>query len=160
MPEQTYRVRPARWEADRAALRSIRERVFVHEQGVPLALEWDGKDAAAWHVLAEDPAGHPLGTARLLPDGQIGRMAVLPQWRCRGVGTALLQALLREADTRQGMAPYLNAQRSALEFYVRFGFVARGPEFTEAGIPHRRMVRPPRGGSTSGVVPWARMPAS
>lgn len=139
MTTEGFAVRAARWPADAAALRAVREAVFVREQGVPTALEWDGRDAEAWHWLAEDAAGRPVGTARLLPTGQIGRMAVLPDWRRRGVGTALLHAVLRDAPGRGVGALWLNAQCSAEAFYARAGFEAEGPAFAEAGIPHRAM---------------------
>jgi predicted GNAT family N-acyltransferase len=111
----------------------------VTEQGVPLTLEWDGRDADAVHVLAEDTEGRPIGTARLLDDGHIGRMAVLPGWRRRGVGTALLTTVLRMVREEGRPEPFLDAQISALEFYRRAGFEPEGPPFEEAGIPHRRM---------------------
>jgi predicted GNAT family N-acyltransferase len=139
MTTEGFAVRAARWPADAAALRAVREAVFVEEQGVPADLEWDQRDAQAWHWLAEDAAGRPVGTARLLPTGQIGRMAVLTGWRRRGVGTALLRAVLRDAPACGVGALWLNAQCSAQDFYARAGFVAEGPVFAEAGIPHRSM---------------------
>jgi predicted GNAT family N-acyltransferase len=117
----------------------VREAVFVREQGVPAELEWDDQDAGAWHWLAEAADGSPIGTARLLPTGQVGRMAVLPAWRRRGVGTALLQTVLRDAAARGVGGLWLNAQCSAAGFYERAGFRAEGPVFTEAGIAHRSM---------------------
>jgi predicted GNAT family N-acyltransferase len=117
----------------------VREAVFVREQGVPAELEWDDQDAGAWHWLAEAADGSPIGTARLLPTGQVGRMAVLPAWRRRGVGTALLQTVLRDATARGVGGLWLNAQCSAAGFYERAGFRAEGPVFTEAGIAHRSM---------------------
>jgi predicted GNAT family N-acyltransferase len=81
-----------------------------------------------------------IGTGRLLPDGHIGRMAVLADWRGKGVGRALLERLLEEARL-QSCALALHAQTHASGFYRRFGFVEEGPEFMEAGIPHRTMVR-------------------
>ncbi len=138
--EQAYFVRRADWGVDRVALRAVRDLVFVEEQGVPLALEHDDEDATAFHLLAEDRDGSTIGTGRLLATGQIGRMAVVPRWRNRGVGRALLSALLAEAEAR-GIAPFLNAQHTAVRFYAGFGFEATGPEFLEAGIRHRRMER-------------------
>jgi predicted GNAT family N-acyltransferase len=132
-------VRPADWERDREALREIREAVFVREQGVPPELEWDGADPVARHVLARNAAGRPIATARLLPNGHIGRMAVLRQWRGQGVGAAVLSAVLEMARA-QGLARVmLNAQTAAVPFYRRQGFTAEGGEFMDAGIPHRRM---------------------
>ncbi len=137
---ESFHLRTALWPEDREALRRVRETVFVEEQGVPLELEWDGLDEQAFHLLAEDEQGNPVGTGRLLPDGHIGRMAVLEPWRDRGVGTALLLGLLEEGRRRGLDRLVLNAQLGALPFYERQGFVAEGPVFDDAGIPHRRMV--------------------
>lgn len=137
--QHSYRVRRAHWPADQAALRQLRELIFVREQGVPIALEWDGLDPSAIHLLAEDADGRPLGTARLLPSGQIGRMAVLAEMRRRGIGAQLLRTALEIARREQLPRPWLNAQTSVLAFYRRAGFEPQGEEFVEAGIPHRKM---------------------
>jgi predicted GNAT family N-acyltransferase len=133
-------VRAADWNDDRAALRAVREQVFVHEQAVPIELEWDEFDPLCQHVVAE-AAGQAIGTGRLLPDGHIGRMAVLESWRGRGVGSAMLDALLRLARDRGIRRVRLNAQSRAVAFYRRHGFTAEGDEFIEAGITHRSMWR-------------------
>lgn len=140
MAAHPYSVRAADWNIDRAALRTLRERVFVREQAVPIELEWDEFDAVCQHVVAE-AAGQAIGIGRLLPDGHIGRMAVLQPWRGRGVGSALLEALMRLARDRGIRRVRLNAQSRAAAFYRRHGFVAEGEEFIEAGIPHRSMWR-------------------
>lgn len=133
-------VRIADWVADRAALRSVREAVFVREQSVPLELEWDEFDAASRHVLAWH-GSEPVGTGRLLPDGHIGRMAVLRDWRGSGVGSALLVTLMDLARAAGMRTVALNAQTQAMPFYTHHGFAAEGEEFLEAGIPHRHMHR-------------------
>jgi predicted GNAT family N-acyltransferase len=147
--QQRFRVRRADWRADGAALRRVRQAVFVEEQQVPPPEEWDGRDAAAVHLLAEDAAGRPLGCARLLDGGKIGRLAVLPAHRGRGVGRALLQAVIELAEAAGPVELQLDAQLQALDFYRPFGFEARGPVFDDAGIPHRLMVRPVGGGDHS-----------
>jgi len=134
-------VRRADWVRDFEHLRDIRETVFVHEQQVPLDMEWDGLDQACVHVLAFDSDGAPIGTGRLLPDGHIGRMAVLPAWRGKGVGGALLTELMRIARERGFTEVILNAQVQAVAFYTRHGFAVDGPRFLEAGIPHQAMRR-------------------
>lgn len=130
---------PADWNTHREALRAIRRVVFIEEQGVPEALEWDELDEHCRHVLALAADGRAIGTGRLTPDGRIGRMAVLEQWRDRGVGSAMLQYLLLQARKAGHMAVQLHAQTHALSFYARHGFTATGPEFLEADIPHRVM---------------------
>ena len=134
-----YSIREASWAKDSEALSEIRRIVFIVGQSVPQADEWDGRDEASWHWLASDSEGQPIGTARLLPEGQIGRMAVLEEYRQYGVGAALLQAAIAKAR-EQGMADvFLHAQTHALGFYERNGFVAEGEAFDESGIPHRHM---------------------
>jgi len=134
-----FRVRQACWPQDEIALRSVRARVFVAEQGVPEHLEWDGKDAQAVHLIAETASGMPIGTARLLPGGRIGRMAVLPDYRGQGVGSALLQHALIIAG-QQGLRELsLHAQIPVVPFYQRFGFETVGDCFEEAGIRHQAM---------------------
>ena len=135
-------VRIADWDDDAETLRAIRGRVFVEEQGVPRDVEWDGRDEDAVHVLAEDHRGDAVGTARLLPSGQIGRMAVLPERRGFGIGRALLDAAVDAARDRGDAEVFLNAQAHALGFYEAAGFRAVGAEFMEAGIPHQRMELP------------------
>jgi predicted GNAT family N-acyltransferase len=128
------------WHAHCAALHAIRRTVFVEEQCVPEALEWDDFDARCQHVLAYSPQRTAIGTGRLLPDGHIGRMAVLKAWRGRGVGRAMLVFLLGLARQKGFDAVRLHAQTHALGFYARHGFTVVGDEFMEAGIPHRAMV--------------------
>lgn len=132
-------VRTAQWPCDEAALRAVRTAVFVDEQKVPPALEWDGRDAACLHVLALTADGTPVGCGRLLPEGRIGRMAVLAEARGQGVGAALLHALLRAARAQGHATVMLSAQTHALGFYARYGFVAEGGEYCDAGMPHRTM---------------------
>ena len=139
-------IRLARWPEDQALLKQVREKVFVEEQQVPVELEWDGEDAEALHLIALDAEQRPIGTARLLPSGQIGRMAVIKAWRNRGVGRALLKRLLAEAEQGDYPELFLNAQLTALPFYLQQGFHPEGGVFHEAGIPHQRMTRQPRNG--------------
>lgn len=122
-------------------IRAVREQVFIQEQHVPVALEWDGLDDEAIHVVALDKHNQVIGTARILQDGHIGRMAVLPVWRHQGVGSAMLQELLMIARQRKLPKVYLHAQTSATGFYERHGFHVLGEEFMDAGIPHRHMER-------------------
>ena len=139
MNNDEFTIREAIWPADRALLRQVREPVFVEEQGVPLEMEWDDDDVIAYHLIALDSAQRPIGAARLLGSGQIGRMAVLSPWRGRGVGLALLERLVEIAGTSGVPVPFLNAQTQAIAFYRRAGFHSVGEEFYEAGIPHFRM---------------------
>ncbi|MEG4314799.1 GNAT family N-acetyltransferase [Pseudomonas sp. FIP_A4] len=133
-------VRIADWQKDNADLRRIREAVFIAEQAVPPEQEWDADDVEAVHFLALED-GYAIGTARLLADGQIGRVAVLRDWRGMNVGDALMQAVLAEAERRGLREQKLTAQVHATRFYERLGFEVVSEEFLEAGIPHVDMLR-------------------
>jgi predicted GNAT family N-acyltransferase len=129
------------WALQEHAAMPLRESVFVAEQGVPADMEGDEFDAVSYHAVAYDAAQRAIGTGRLLPDGHLGRMAVAAGWRGRGVGRAVLDALIDEAHTRRYPELFLNAQTQALGFYRPFGFIESGPIFMEAGIPHQAMSR-------------------
>ena len=138
---QGFTIRDVTWAREATKLRAVRVAVFVVEQNIPEELEWDEHDPVSAHALAEDRDGVPIGCGRLLPDGHIGRLAVLSDWRGQGVGAALLVRLVGVAQARGDSRVLLNAQTQALPFYARFGFVPTGPQFLEAGIPHQAMVR-------------------
>ncbi|MEW2166354.1 GNAT family N-acetyltransferase [Streptomyces sp. NPDC007084] len=151
----SYAVRVAEDAADREACFRVRKDVFVAEQGVPEDIEYDAYDAGALHVLAVRADGVPLGTGRLLygPEaaaktggdasvGSLGRLAVTRAARGLGVGAALVRAIEDAARARGLGAVDLHAQTHALGFYERLGYVAYGPEFPDAGIPHRAMRKP------------------
>ena len=127
------------WARAADHLAAVRRAVFIDEQGVPEALEWDEHDAGALHFLAMTLDGLPIGCARLLPDGHVGRMAVLPAWRGHGVGSGLLAAILNAARERGHVEVRLSAQTHAAGFYIRAGFAASGDVYAEAGIPHVAM---------------------
>ena len=126
------------WPKAKAEAQRIRFTVFVDEQRVPPELEMDEHDATSVHALAFE-GGKAVGTGRLLLDGHIGRMAVLKEWRGRGVGRALLQALVQAARRRGDRDVVLNSQVHALGFYGAEGFKAEGSVYEEAGIPHQVM---------------------
>lgn len=119
---------------------SIRRSVFVQEQGIDESEEWDEYDSVSTHVLAW-LGDKPVGTARLLPEGKIGRMAVLPEFRSQGIGSAMLLALLAVAKEKNLPQVRLSAQQQAMEFYSRHGFAPCGDSHMEVGIPHQWMVR-------------------
>lgn len=121
-------------------IRRIREAVFINEQGVAAKLEFDGLDDNAVQVLIADNKGHYVGTGRMLDDGHIGRIAILPKARGQGLGAKVVQALVAEAIRLNYSGVYLNAQTHALAFYFKLGFSLLGDEFMEAGIPHQSMV--------------------
>lgn len=137
----TPSIERVRSDGDWDAARAIRMEVFVEEQAVPEALELDEHDAMARHWLARVD-GEPVGTARAVAlEGtwKIGRVAVRAPWRGSGVGRELMRAILAAARDEGVAVLALDSQVHALPFYERLGFVAEGPEFDDAGIPHRHM---------------------
>jgi predicted GNAT family N-acyltransferase len=129
------------WEKARAVASPIRFEVFVAEQRVPADMELDEIDARCVHAIAYEN-GTPIATGRLLPDGHIGRMAVLKAWRGRGVGSAILGALMEAARRRGDSKIELSAQVHAVPFYLAHGFRPVGEVYEEAGIPHQAMAKP------------------
>ncbi len=128
------------WERARQLASPIRFQVFVREQRVPAEIELDDMDAPSLHAVAFENE-KAIGTGRLLPDGHIGRMAILKEWRRRGIGAAILKALIDAAERRGDREIALSAQLHAVEFYRTHGFEPVGDVYEEAGIPHQAMVR-------------------
>ena len=141
MAHADLRVELGSWDALREEAAAIRHAVFVEEQFVPDDLELDEFDPLSVHALARDGAGRAIGTGRLLPNGHIGRMAVLPRARGHGVGSALLIALMDESRRRGNREAMLSAQTQAAPFYERHGYAAEGPPYDDAGIAHVAMRR-------------------
>lgn len=134
-----YRIEPADYKADFKDLRAVRDSVFIIEQHIPADLEQDDKDPLSHHVIARDNHHNPVGTGRLTPKGQIGRIAVLHQWRNQGVGQSLLRALIEKAQ-KQGLNQItLETPASASGFFQKFGFIGEGEAFNVAGNEFQRM---------------------
>ena len=135
----------AETEATRAAHGETGRTVFIEEQQIPEAEEWDAEDATCLHLLAEDDTG-PLGCARLIARGttaKIGRVAVMPRARGTGLGRRIMEAALEEARAAGFAEALLESQVSVIGFYETMGFVAEGPEYDDgSGILHRVMRRP------------------
>lgn len=141
-----YRIAVCTNQQDKDDAFAIRVTVFVHEQNVPVELEADEYDADALHLIARDANNEAVGTLRLVDKGaglaKIGRVATLSMVRGQGVGATLMEEAVRLAQERGFTVAILDAQLPVIGFYERFGFVAEGPEFLDAGIRHRRMRRP------------------
>ena len=141
------------WKTHKNQLKRIRETVFIQEQSVPVELEWDGLDEEAIHVLAEvhsdEEKAHKklaIGTARIIINNKqahIGRMAVLAEWRDKGVGSKILQCCIDECskptDKYKIDRIILNAQVYVTAFYKNAGFEITSEEFSDAGIAHQQM---------------------
>lgn len=134
-------IRRADWSGERDDLRAVRDAVFVREQSVPATIEHDGRDDEAQHFVVRNPEGLAVGTARLLPTGRIGRVAVLRPFRGRGLGRALLDLAVATARTSGHPEVFLHAQVGTEPFYAAAGFRQEGAPFLEAGIEHVTMRR-------------------
>ncbi len=147
-------IRVAVGGTDLALVADVRREVFVVEQNVPEELEYDELDATSEHLLAVGPGGAALGTARLIHGAQaleltggrpgrvlLGRLAVSKAARGTGLGIALVRAIEQAGRERGATEVELHAQTQALGFYERLGYTAEGPEYLDAGIPHRTMTR-------------------
>jgi YbgC/YbaW family acyl-CoA thioester hydrolase len=137
-------VRRGDWAALRAHAEPIRRAVFTQEQGIDAALDADGADEGAVHVVAFNRIGTALGTGRLTRQaegvGKIGRMAVVASLRGSSVGRQMLDVLVTAARQRGDRGVMLHAQASAVGFYRRLGWQPQGAAFVEAGIEHQEMV--------------------
>ncbi|MER7703927.1 GNAT family N-acetyltransferase [Kitasatospora sp. NPDC097605] len=147
-------IRVAQGEADLALVHGVRRDVFIAEQGIAEEEEWDDLDSTAEHLLALGPDGAAVGTARLIFGEQalgitggiegrvlLGRLAVLKAARGTGLGAELVRAVEAAGVARGAREMELHAQVQALGFYERLGYTAEGPEYPDAGIPHRTMTR-------------------
>jgi len=123
---------------DFSEIEGIRTAVFIKEQNVPIELEWDEFDNDSTHILAYYN-NKAVGTARLLKDGHIGRMAVLKKYRNRNIGRNMLKYLLQIAQKSSINSIELSAQEHAVEFYKKYGFSVTSNVYLDAGIPHYDM---------------------
>lgn len=153
---EPLRVVDARYPADFDKLRAVREPVFVVEQHCPIEEEWDALDAPSAHALVLNERDEPVATGRLTPDHKIGRMAVLAGYRGSGVGALVMEHLIAKARELGYPELALSSQVHAIPFYERFGFIADGPEYLDANIPHRMMYRPLPAQASTGVIRFDR----
>ena len=140
MNKTNYTVEIVNWESAKQQIKPIRETVFIQEQHVPVELEWDEMDSESIHILSRLDDNTPVGTARMLSNGHIGRMSVLSKYRNQGIGSAMLNALLVYAKQHQINDLFLFAQTNAVDFYKQHEFTTVGKVFMDAGIPHLKMI--------------------
>ena len=137
----SIQVKLGSWSEIKNQAMPIRLAVFVQEQNVPIEEEVDQMDPLCVHAIALNEQGTVIGTGRLLPDGHVGRMSVLRDYRARGVGSAILNALVGQAQRAGFEEVILHAQTHAIDFYASHAFVEEGELFYEANIPHKKMRR-------------------
>ena len=137
---KTFKVIIADWHKHKAILQSIRKAVFIDEQCVPVELEWDEFDKSCVHFLVTKN-NIPIGTGRLKPDGQIGRMAIIKSHRQLGAGSILLDSILQYSKEHGYKKVFCNAQVAVIDFYLKKDFELIGDEFLDANIPHKAMFK-------------------
>lgn len=136
-----FKIQPVSWQTHHSELSAVRFEVFVEEQGFAAEIELDGQDEHCCHVLATNESGEAVGTARLLPDGHIGRVAVLSNYRSLGIGRQMM-VLLAKLAKEQGLEQVeLSSQTHAIPFYADLGYESVGEIYDEAGAPHQRMIK-------------------
>jgi len=134
---QGFSIEVLNWHSPKQAqLVVVREQVFIIEQHVPLSIEWDEHDADAIHLLALDASNNAIGCARILKKGRIGRMAVLKDWRGKGVGCALLKEALAVCKQLGMTQVALSSQTHAIKFYQQAGFTVMSDAYIDANIWH------------------------
>ena len=135
---QAVTTRIAYWQDDKDDLSAVRRQVFINEQHVPEEMEWDDYDQVSTHYLSSIGQS-VVAVARLKPDGQLGRMAVLENYRNQGIGSELVHFILQDLNNKRIKKIYLNGQTTAVPFYKKLGFIEDGEDFYEANIPHLKM---------------------
>jgi len=133
-----YNIKKTCWEDNKNHLRGIRRAVFIKEQNVPENLEWDEFDEICEHILVMNK-NIPIACGRIKPNGHIGRMAVLKNYRNMKIGTDILKALTSIAIEKDLKKIFLHAQSVAVPFYEKQNFKICSEEFMDASIPHRTM---------------------
>lgn len=137
MTYEKFSIEQVTWHSRKQALlKAVREQVFIVEQRVPLAIEWDAEDAEAVHLLVLDHLQQPIGCARILKQGRVGRMAVLKAWRGKGVGQALLDNAIVICKQLGMPKIAISSQTHAIQFYQQAGFVATSEAYIDANIWH------------------------
>lgn len=139
--ENNLKVEIVKWIDGYAPLSMIREKVFIEEQKVTPQLEWDGKDEEAIHFLAYQDE-KVIGCARAFVienHMQLGRMAVLKEYRNKGIGSFLIEKAITTAKLNQLSKISISAQCHAIDFYKKFGFEVTSEIYFDADIPHQDM---------------------
>jgi predicted GNAT family N-acyltransferase len=139
---QSFTIEQVYWDSPKQALlKAVREVVFIEEQHVPLYIEWDEHDQDAIHLLALDSSGQAIGCARILKKGRIGRMAVMPDWRGKGIGLALLDEAMKICKSLGMQTVVISSQTHAIKFYQKVGFSVTSEVYIDANIWHVDMQR-------------------
>ncbi|CAM4365275.1 hypothetical protein F901_00391 [Acinetobacter dispersus] len=134
-----YQVKQGNWDQLQQDAKLIRTLVFIQEQGIAEADEWDEQDAISQHFVIYDQ-DQPIATARLLQNNSVGRVAVLKAYRGQGLGQMIMLNIIDFAQQQGRVFLHLSSQVHAMSFYQQLGFVVQGDEYDECGIPHIEMI--------------------
>ncbi len=136
----SYSISRVEWELAAPLLKNVREKVFVCEWRIPKRIEFDHKDSRAFHILVcDDTSQEPIGTGRILPTGEISRIAVLPQYRHDPVDKVILSGLIRIAKELELCEVFIYSPLASVNYFTQHNFCSVGGVFMEAGIPRQRM---------------------
>ncbi|WP_139852983.1 GNAT family N-acetyltransferase [Acinetobacter pullicarnis] len=127
------------WHSLQQHAQHIRELVFILEQDIAPEDEWDDQDPISTHFVVYD-ADQPIATARLLSNDHVGRVAVLKEYRSKGIGKLVMQEIIALAKQQQRKELILSSQVHATQFYSGLGFAVQGESYLDCGIPHVDMV--------------------
>lgn len=133
-----YQVKHGRWDQLQQDAKLIRTQVFICEQGITEADEWDDQDVISQHFVIYDQ-DQPIATARLLQNHSVGRVAVVKAYRGQGLGQMIMLEIISYAQ-KQGLSVLtLSSQVHAISFYEKLGFTVQGNPYDECGISHIEM---------------------
>jgi len=133
-----YQVKHGCWDQLQQDAKLIRTQVFICEQGITEADEWDDQDVISQHFVIYDQ-DQPIATARLLQNHSVGRVAVVKVYRGQGLGQMIMLEIISYAQ-KQGLSVLtLSSQVHAISFYEKLGFTVQGNPYDECGISHIEM---------------------
>jgi len=133
-----YRIKQGRWKQFQQDAKLIRTQVFICEQGITEANEWDDQDVISQHFVIYDQ-DQPIATARLLENNSVGRVAVLKAYRGQGLGQMIMLEIISYAQKQCRSVLTLFSQVHAISFYEKLGFTVQGNSYDECGISHIEM---------------------
>jgi predicted GNAT family N-acyltransferase len=133
-----YRIKQGHWDQLQQDAKLIRTQVFICEQGITEADEWDDQDLISQHFVIYDQ-DQPIATARLLENNSVGRVAVLKAYRGQGLGQMIMLEIISYAQKQRRSVLTLSSQVHAISFYEKLGFTVQGNSYDECGIPHIEM---------------------
>jgi len=137
----SFSVSRVEWEMAAPLLKNIREKVFVCEWRIPKRIEFDRDDTKAFHILVcDDKSQEPIATGRIMPSGEISRIAVLKPYRKNRLDEVVLSGLIKVANELELNEIYIHCPLSMVDYFIKHSFKTEGAVYMEAGIPRQRMV--------------------